>query len=575
MKLSGAQVVVRVLKEENIRYVIGIPGTHNIELYDAFVDEPEIEPILVTDEQSASFMADGFARATGALAAISLVPGAGLTHALSGIAEAYLDQIPMLVLASGIRRDVDFAYQLHEVDQTSIARPVTKAVFSPRTHQQLHEALRSACGLARLAPAGPVLVELAADLLLFNGSIEPGNSPEPAKDECDSREVEAFVDALSEARSLAIYAGYGCRNQGDLLVELAEKLDAIVYTTISGKGVFPETHPRWAWCVMGKASPPPLQKLEKELDCLLAIGCRFSEVASASFGLSPPENLLHIDVDPRVFNRNFPAKLSWTCDAQSALGAILGSPRLRARDTNHHRLEQLRKAHETLPGRFQKKSDGVSPYVLLTTLQSVFGPSAVYAADSGNGLFLAMEILRLNRSHCFLAPVDYSCMGYAIPAAIGAKLGERKRPSIALVGDGAFLMTGMELITAATHGLGVVAVLLSDGELSQIAQFQRAVFNRSCCTALSPIGYRGFAGAMNVAHLELTSNEQADAVLNQAKRISDENKPVLIEVRVNYSIPTYFSEGAVKTNLQRLPWKDRLRFIARLFERRLLGGISK
>jgi acetolactate synthase-1/2/3 large subunit len=155
MKMTGADIVVRALEDEGIAMTFGIPGTHNIELYDALSRSEKVRPILVTDERSAAFMADGVSRSSGALGVANLVPGAGLTHALSGVAEAFLDGIPMLVLACGIRRDTGRAFQLHDVDQRSIARPVTKAQFLIERGADLYGYIRRACRLARTPPGRP------------------------------------------------------------------------------------------------------------------------------------------------------------------------------------------------------------------------------------------------------------------------------------------------------------------------------------------------------------------------------------------------------------------------------------
>jgi acetolactate synthase-1/2/3 large subunit len=184
MKLTGAEIVRRALEDEGIPFTFGIPGTHNIELYDALAASARVRPILVTDEQSASFMADAVARVSNALGCANVVPGAGLTHALSGIAEAYLDGIPMLVLACGIRRDTGHAFQLHDVDQLAIARPVTKAQFRPERGEDLYRTLREACAIARAAPAGPVIVEVPANHYLFRHPVSldaPPPPPAPAR----------------------------------------------------------------------------------------------------------------------------------------------------------------------------------------------------------------------------------------------------------------------------------------------------------------------------------------------------------------------------------------------------------
>ncbi len=173
LKLTGGALVVRALEDEGIPFAFGIPGTHNIELYDALAESREVRPVLVTDEQSAGFLADGLWRATGRMGCVNLVPGAGLTHALSGIAEAFMDGVPMLVLGCGIRRDTRRAYQLHDVDQLAMAAPVTKGRFRPATGAELYPAIREACALARAGTPGPVMVEVSVDLYLARHEVDP------------------------------------------------------------------------------------------------------------------------------------------------------------------------------------------------------------------------------------------------------------------------------------------------------------------------------------------------------------------------------------------------------------------
>jgi len=162
---TGAQLVVRALEDEGIAHAFGIPGTHNIELYDA-LGPSRVTPILVTDEQSAGFMADGYWRASGRMACANLVPGAGFTHALSGVAEAWMDNVPMLVLGCGIARDTSMAWQLHDVDQLAMAAPVTKATFRPMTGEEIYPTIRRASALARGGTPGPVMVEIPVNLYL-------------------------------------------------------------------------------------------------------------------------------------------------------------------------------------------------------------------------------------------------------------------------------------------------------------------------------------------------------------------------------------------------------------------------
>ncbi len=575
-KMTGGDIVVRALEDEGVGFTFGIPGTHNIELYDSLACSKSVRPVLVTDEQSASFMADGVARASGQLAAVNLVPGAGLTHALSGIAEAYLDGIPMLVLACGIRRDTGRAFQLHDVDQLAIARPVTKAQLHAEYGSEIYAAVRRACQIARSAPAGPALVEIPAEHYIFrhDAVLElPDPQPAPPTPTPQREQVEQARQWLEASRRPLLYLGLGAIEAGTDLVALAERLNAPVATTISGKGVFNETHPLWLWCGFGAAAPSFVCKIAASRDLTLAIGCRFSEVGTGSYGMTPPGKLIHVDIDPSVLGKNYPADLPVVSDAASFVAALL--PNLKSRTVDESLRRDIRSGHEEvrqgwkMPTPTPDNSEGVHPPHLLETLQELAGNDAIYTTDSGNGTFLAMECLRLQHPCSFLAPVDYSCMGYAIPAALGAALACPGRPVISLAGDGAFLMTGLELLTAHQLSLPVMVLVLRDRELAQIAQFQQIALGRKTCSELSDYDLAAICKGVGVEYLALRSNADAEAILKQALTLTRSGCPVVVEVAIDYSQKTYFTRGVVRANLGRLPWPDRIRFVLRALGRKL------
>ncbi len=569
-KMTGGEIVMRALEDEDIPFTFGIPGTHNIELYDALAQSHKVRPVLVTDEQSASFMADGFWRASGRLACVNLVPGAGLTHALSGIAEAYMDNVPMLVLGCGIRRDTTHAFQLHDIDQIAIVAPVTKAQFRPANGDELYNMIRMACQIARRGAPGPVFVEVPANLYLLKQEADLSFGVATLSDVPD----QAFDRIATTVRGMKrplIYAGFGAAGAADLLVELAERLQAPVATTFYGKGVFPESHPLYLWPGFGEAAPSFVRSIASTCDGTIAIGCKFGEVATGSYGLKPPGTLVHIDIDASVLNRNYPTEFAFPCDARLALQQLLGAvPERRARDSKLH--EEIRAGHQKVAAEWRAhEQERVAPPRLLSALQQTFGPDAIFTADSGNGLFLGMECLRFDKPRQFLAPVDYSCMGYAIPAAIGAKLGQPAKPVIALAGDGALLMTGLELITAASLGLSVVVVVLRDRELAQIAQFQQTALSRKTASEIGDYDVATLFKAVGVETLAIDNNAQIDTVLRDAHSIAASGRPVAIDVAIDYSQKTYFTKGVVKTNLLRLPWNDRLRFVGRALLRKISG----
>ena len=569
MKMTGADIVVRALEDEGIPFTFGIPGTHNIELYDSLARSAKVRPILVTDEQSASFMADGVARSSGMLAATNVVPGAGLTHALSGIAEAYLDNIAMLVLACGIRRDTGKAYQLHAVDQQAIARPVTKAQFLVEDGVDLYTTIRRACTIARAAPAGPVFVEVPAEHYIFRHEVGQASWPVPpeALPALPAGATDQASNLLAAARRPLLYLGLGAAGAGADLVALAERLEAPVATTFAAKGTFPESHPLWLWCGFGAAAPPFVQKIAAGCDLTLAIGCRFSEVGTGSYGMKIPGKLLHLDIDPTVLGRNYTADLAIVADAPQFIAALLTN--LAAREADPELRESIRAGHTKVWSGWDApaETEKVTPPQLLKVLQELAGPTAIYTTDSGNGTFLAVECLRLDRPRSFLAPIDYSCMGYAVPAALGAALACPERPVVALAGDGAFLMTGLELLTAAQLQLPVMVLLLRDRELAQIAQFQQTALGRKSCSELPDYDLPAFCRAVGVEYLMLARNSEIEPVLRQARTLTENKRPVVVEVAIDYSRKTYFTNGVVRVNFARLPWPDRLRMAVRALVR--------
>jgi acetolactate synthase-1/2/3 large subunit len=571
--MTGGQIVVRALEDEDIPFTFGIPGTHNIELYDALASSQKVKPILVTDEQSASFMADAVWRASGRLGCAAVVPGAGLTHAMSGIAEAFMDGVPMLVLGCGIRRDTGRAFQLHDVDQQALAAPVTKGTFRPQRGEDIYATIRKACRLAREGTPGPVFVEIPANLYLFRHHPAFDAFPETALSPptASAAELDQAAALLAKAQRPLLYVGLGAAGAGAGLVALAEKLEAVGASTFQGKGVFPEQHPLFLWPGFGEAAPAFVRKIVAGCDLTLALGCRFGEVATASYGLTPPQPLIHVDIDREVLGRNYPAALGLVADAATVVAGLL--PRLASRTPNAELRRRIGAGHQAVWREWEgdRSRDGVTPALLLRSLQAVFGGDAIFTTDSGNGTFLGMECLRLNRPGRFLAPVDYSCMGYAIPAALGAKLARPEAPVIALAGDGAFLMTGLELITAAAQKIAVAVFVLRDRELAQIAQFQDLALNRKACSELPDYDLEGLCRGVGVEPLKLDRDADTSSVLARVQEITEGGRPVLVDVAIDYSRKTYFTQGVVKTNLGRLPWPDRLRFIGRAVARRVLG----
>lgn len=570
MRLRGSELVVRALEDAGARFTFGIPGTHNIELYDALARSEPVTAILVTDEQSAGFMADGVSRSSGTVGVVNVVPGAGITHALSGIAEALLDGIPLVVLACGIRADIGRAYQLHDIDQVALLRPVTKAVLTPETPDAIYAVVRRAFDLARAGTPGPVAVEIPANFYMLTHEVaEP--APEGGIAAPPGVAAEPLAHAariINDAKRVLLYVGYGARHAGHALVELAERIGAPVATTIQGKGVFPEHHPLWLWNGLGASAPGFVRTVAGSCDVCLAIGCRFGEVATGSYGFTPPATLVHVDINPGVFHRNFRATLAVEADGAAFVSALL--PLVADRGEWGEPAEHISAGHRDVKDtwKLQSSDTRVTPDVLFDALQRL-APDAIYTTDSGNGTFLAMEHLRLDAPGRFLAPVDFSCMGYAVPAAIGAKLANPGRDVVALAGDGALLMTGLEMLTAAAYGAAPVVCVLRDGELAQIAQFQRTALATKTNSVLPPYDLEAFADTVSARYVRLGRDAEVDDALSEAFGAARAGRPVMVDVAIDYSRKTFFTRGVVLTNLWRLPWSERLRMVGRAAARHI------
>lgn len=572
MRTRGSELVVRALEDAGARFAFGIPGTHNIELYDALDRSPAVTAVLVTDEQSAGFMADGVSRSSGSVGVVNVVPGAGVTHCLSGVAEALLDGIPMVVLAAGIRRDTGKAYQLHDIDQAALLRPVTKAVLRPERASEIYSTVRRAFDLARQGTPGPVAVEIPAEFYLLTHDVdEPDARAEVTAAvlaEVSARDLEQAARLLNGARRVLIYAGNGARDAGPALVELAEKLGAPVATTIQGKGVVPERHPLWLWNGIGATIPSSLRSIADRCDAMLAIGCRFSEVGTGSYGFAPPPTVIHVDINREVFHRNVPATLAVEADAGAFLAALL--PLVDDRDQWGEAAEQIANGHRLVTEGWRRDTADalVTPAALFAVLQRL-APDAIYSTDSGNGTFLAMEHLRLDRPGRFLAPVDFSCMGYAVPAAIGAAMANPGRDVVAMAGDGAFLMTGLELATAASYRAGVVVCLLRDGELAQVAQLQRTAMADAPNSAVASYDAAAFAATTGSVYVSCARDADLDHALSTAFAAARGGRPALVDLAIDYSRRTDFTRGVVATTFWRLPWPERLRMLGRAASRHL------
>lgn len=578
MKRSGASLAVFALEQIGVKATFGIPGVHNTELYDELNNSKSIQPYLVTHECGAAFMADAVSRTSDSIGTIVIVPAAGMTHALSGIGEAYLDGIPMLILSGGVRTDSGRSYQLHQIDQLKIMEGITKKAFRIQDHKEIIPTIYEAYRIATTEECGPTFVEIPVNIQLFQGEVDslPLYHRNETQRTIPMERISEAVQLLKSAKHPGLFVGWGAKNATQELIEISEILNAPVATTLQGLSVFPASHRNHTGMGFGEYSVPAGEAAFDSCDCLIAIGTRFSEIPTGSFGMKVPENLIHIDVNPNVFSKNYPAKVSILGDAKEVLVALLDALRrndiVLKEDSNRLEALILKKKREYQNEWYRHiVKDRVNPALFFKGLRENMNDDSILVVDDGNHTFLAAELFPVNQTKTFISPTDFNCMGYCVPASIGAKLMNPEKTVVGIVGDGAFLMTGLELITASSQNLGVIIFVFYDGELSQISQGQQIPYGRKTCTVLGEMNLKGIATGTGAAYLHLTSNEEIVSVVQESIRISKTGQPVVIEVKVDYSKATRFTKGVVKTNLGRFPLGEKFRFIGRALLRKIIG----
>lgn len=578
MKKTGAWLVRYALEQIGVRYTFGIPGVHNTELYDELNNSETIQPVLVTHEAGGAFMADAISRTSSSIGTLVIVPAAGAAYASAGIGEAYLDGIPMLVISGGVRTDVPYTYQLHEMDQQNFLNEITKKTFRISRHSEIIPTLFEAYRIANEGEPGPVFVEVPVNIQLFTGDVEGLPLFEPAPPQpalVEAALVTKAAELLAQAKNPGIFVGWGARDATDQVARIAEYLNAPVSTTLQGLSVFPANHPLHTGMSFGPSSVPAAENAFRNCDCMLAIGTRFGEIATGSFGVKVTDNLIHIDINPRVFHANYPARVALEGDAAQVLELVWDAMQKLPEPVNERNniREQILKDKEAYTQVWLQHDSGdrVNPLHFFRSLRKALDDEDFVVVDDGNHTFLTAELMPIHRSKHMISPTDFNCMGYAVPAVIGTKLANPDKQVVGIIGDGAFTMTCMEILTATNLKLGSVFFVFHDGELSQISQAQEIPYNRKTCTVLNGLDVSGVARATGARFLALERNIDCDDVVTKALQMARDNVPVIVDVKIDYSKRTRFTEGIVGTNLKRFNLGTKARFIGRALMRRVTG----
>ena len=583
MKKTAAWLVRYGLEQLGVKYTFGIPGVHNTEMYDELNNSDSVTPVLVTHEGCGAFMADAISRTGDSVGTLLIVPAAGVTHAASGIGEAFLDGVPMIVISGGIRSDSEYDYQLHDIDQHALLEPITKKTYMVEHQNQVLETLYEAYEIATGGEPGPVFIEVPVNLQLYTAEIDglmtyaeyQQKNKVPVTSLNDST-LDAAAELLCNAASPGLFLGWGAVDVSDAAIEIAEALGAPASTTLQGLSAFPANHPLHTGMSFGPHAVPASTEAFARCDALLAVGTRFGEIATGSYGVEVPENLVHIDINPKVLSANFPAKVAIEGDAREILPALRDRVVEKAGDNQARRASVSAKIAENKKAYRESwyahdSKDRVNPARFFDGLRGSLDDDGIVVVDDGNHTFLVAELMPIHSARGMISPTDFNCMGYAAPATIGAKLANPDKQVVGVIGDGAFMMTCMEIVTAANLGIGAVFAVFNDGELSQISQAQTVPYNRKTCSVLGAVNFEGVAAATGAAYVRIENDAEIADKIAEAWTAAGEGRPVVLDVLIDYSKATRFTEGAVGTNIKRLPTDAKIRMFGRALLRKVTG----
>ncbi|MBI4391489.1 MAG: thiamine pyrophosphate-binding protein [candidate division NC10 bacterium] len=532
--LTGGDWVVEALRAEGVRHVFGIPGVHNLAIYDALLRQSAITHILARHEQGAAFMADGYARASGQPGVVVVTTGPGATNTLTPLVESYAGSQPVLVLMSDIPSALlgKNVGALHEVpNQIDCFKPVCRWAESIRDGREIPGAVQGAFHLFRTGRPGPIALSIPTDFLMSSIEAQLTAAASGRRPPCEVRLVEQAASRLGRAKRPLIISGGGAvsAEAGAELQALARRLRAPVVPTVMGRGIIPETDPLWLGVLPNKRAT---QAAIEAADVILAVGCRFAHRSTQGLLLKlsfrPDQTLIHLDLDATVIGKLYPPTLGIVGDARDGLSGLvnaLGS----GPGTSEWDWGWLQTLRDARGSRYTREVER-----LITMLREALAPDAIVVNDQ-TGINYWMEWhFPVLHPRTFLYPVGSATLGYGVPAALGAKVAQPERQVVAVVGDGGFLFSVNELATAVKYGLGVVFLVLNDQRMGAIKWLQEALYGRWGEADLTNPDFPALAQAFG---LEGQRVERLDDLPRALSKALGHPGPVLLELRLAIDPP--------------------------------------
>jgi acetolactate synthase-1/2/3 large subunit len=530
---NGAQVIIDFLKSAGTEVIFGYPGGQVIPLYDALYDSG-LRHVLARHEQGAIHAADGYARASGKVGVVIATSGPGATNLVTGLATAHMDSVPLLAITGQVPTTSLGNDSFQEADIYGISIPITKYNYLVKDPALLPSILQEAHYLAGSGRCGPVLVDIPKDIqtTLITAASGPSDLPDKQNgSRFSEQQLEAMIEALTLSQRPVIYLGGGATLTGvgpDILT-LAEKLDIAVVTTLQAKGVFPDSHPL-SLGLPGMHGSKYANLAINESDLIVGLGVRFDDrVVGNVRRFAPLARIVHVDIDPAEIGKRLAVDVAVVGDLREVLPKVLAKIKKSSRPEWRQRLTELRTLY---PMEVPASSGTIKPQAAIKTLSDLCNGGAIVVTDVGQHQMWAAQYFQCEQPRHFLSSGGLGTMGYGLPAAIGAQLARPDRPVVLVTGDGSFQMNIQELATVVENELPVKIMLINNGCLGMVRQWQQFFFNRRYSQTVFRYNpdFAGLAKAYGLDSKKISKPKEVDRALDW---LINNPGPTFLEVEVD------------------------------------------
>jgi len=520
VKLSGTEIVVECLKKEKVEVVFGIPGGAIMPLYDTIDKNPSFEHILTKHEQGAAHAADGYARATGKVGVCFATSGPGATNLVTGLANAYLDSIPMVAFTGQVISPLIGTDAFQEVDITGITLPITKNNYLVMDVKNLASTIKEAFYLARTGRPGPILIDLPKDVQNaktdFHYPEKSSYSGYRPTLKGNLNQIKKAAKAIQESTKPIIYAGGGIitSNAANELKKFVEKTNIPVTTTLTGLGCFPEDN-LLSLGMLGMHGLACANIAINEADLIIALGTRFDDRVTGDINrFCPKAKYIHVDIDPAEISKNIKVHIPIVGDVKYVLTKLT---QLVESKNEADWLAEITKLKQKNPLQY-KRDEQLRPQYIIEKLSEITKGEAIIVTDVGQHQMWAAQYYQYLHPRTFISSGGLGTMGFGLPAAIGAQIGCPKKKVICISGDGGFQMNSQELATAVKNKLPIVTIIMNNGYLGMVRQWQELFFKkRYASTSLE--GSPDFSKLVEVyggKGIRVTSRKELESALQEA-----------------------------------------------------------